>query len=224
MKTAFRTQVFTLFSGLAAALAAAGTQAQPISPITILEGGYTEYCSMAARNPGNLSSILITGSRNPLGPVEICSLAIQEGGAANRAINYSNRGVVHFSAGNTDAALADFDAAVRLDERLVFAHINRGYIFLFREQWEQAIGAFDRAIALGIDPEQRRTPARAESATSDTAVVVPEMARVHYSRGIAHEELEHAREAYLDYLRASELAPDWEEPQRELERFEVIRQ
>lgn len=224
MKKAGRIQVMTLFSSMVATLAGASAQAQPISPITILEGGYTEYCSMAARNPGNLSSMLITGTRNPLSPVEICTLAIREGGAANRAVNHSNRGVLHFAAGDSDAALADFDEAVRLDDTLVLAHINRGYIFNLREQWEQAISAFDRAIELGIEPGEDLAAARGdveEPGEPRRSGAVPEMARVHYNRGIAHEELEHAREAYLDYLKAAELASEWEEPQRELERFEV---
>ncbi len=222
MKTVGRIQLLTLLSSMVVAMASASAQAQPISPITILEGGYTEYCSMAARNPDNLSNILITGSRNPLTPIGICTLAIREGGAANRAANHSNRGVLHFEAGDSDAALADFDEAVRLDDSLVLAHINRGYILNLREQWEQAISAFDRAIELGIESRPERDESE-ESGEQRAAGTVPEMARVYYNRGIAHEELEHAREAYLDYLKAAELAPDWDEPQRELERFEVVR-
>lgn len=221
MKIAGRIQVLTLLGSMVAAMASASAQAQPISPITILEGGYTEYCSMAARNPGKLSNILITGSRSPLTPIGICTLAIREGGAANRATNHSNRGVLHFEASDSDAALADFDEAVRLDDSLVVAHINRGYILNLREQWEQAISAFDRVIELGIESRPERDESE-ESGEQRVAGTVPEIARVYYNRGIAHEELEHAREAYLDYLKAAELAPEWDEPQRELERFEVV--
>lgn len=49
------------------------------------------------------------------------------------------------------------------------------------------------------------------------------MAQSYFGQGIAHEELGHQREAYFDYFRASELAPEWTDPKQELERFTVIR-
>jgi len=225
---AFRIRVLSLLSAMTALLAGATAQAQPSFPITIIDGGYSEYCAMAARNPEALSRILITGSRNPLSPLQLCTLAIQESGVdrVNRGANYNNRGVLHFAAGDHDAALADFTEAVRLDDSLVFAHINRGNIFNLREEWQQAINAFDRAIELGIQPREGRvgeTVASEMSPEASKARATRELARAHFHRGIAHENLEQLREAYVDYLRASELAPDWDEPQRELERFEVVR-
>lgn len=222
-----RTLLF--LSAAVTVLAGATAHAQPISPITIIDGGggYSEYCSMAAHNPERLSGVLITGSRLPMSPIRVCTLAIEAGGErVNRAANHNNRGVLHLEAGNLDAALADFEEAIRRDDRLVLAHINRGNVFIRREQWEQAISAFDRAIELGIDPEADHVvevTEAGESGEPDNARVVPEMARVHFNRGIAHEHLEQFREAYLDYRRASELAPDWDIPRQELERFDVVR-
>lgn len=229
MNTASRAQKWLLASTAAAALACATAQAQPVSPITIIDGGggYSEYCSMAAQNPGRLSEVVITGSRLPMSPIRVCTLAIESAGErANRAANYNNRGVLYFQAGNLDAALSDFEEAIARDDSLVFAHINRGNIFVRRQQWEQAIGAFDRAIELGIEPGTDAvvdvTGADAPEAPGE-AREIPEMARVHFNRGIAHEHLEHLREAYLDYRRASELAPEWGVPRQELERFDVVR-
>ena len=210
MTTTFSMRVLTLFSAMATVLGSATTHAQPVSPLTIIDGGYAEQCSMAARNPQAASGITITGSRVIISPIRLCTLAIQEGSEAdNRAASYNNRGVLHFEAANYDDALADFTEAVQLDDTLTFAHINRGNIFNLREQWAQAISAFDRAIELGIQGSEARE--------------VRELARAHFNRGIAHENLEQLREAYLDYLKASELAPEWEEPRLELERFEVVR-
>lgn len=227
MTTTFSIRVLTLFSAVATVLASATTHAQPVSPLTIIDGGYAEQCSMAARNPQGASGVIITGSRVIISPIQICTLAIQEGGEAeNRAASYNNRGVLHFEAANFDDALADFTEAVHLKDTLTFAHINRGNIFNLREQWAQAISAFDRAIELGIQPKPGRTGETIESPESRQASevrAVRELARAHFNRGIAHENLEQLREAYRDYLRASELAPDWEEPRRELERFEVVR-
>lgn len=224
MTTTFSMRVLTLFSAMATVLASATIHAQPASPLTIIDGGYAEQCSLAARNPQAASGITITGSRVIISPIRLCTLAIQEGGeAANRAASYNNRGVLHFEAANYDDALADFTEAVHLDDTLTFAHINRGNIFNLREQWAQAISAFNRAIELGIQPRPGRAGEKIESPDSSQARAVRELARAHFNRGIAHENLEQLREAYLDYLRASELAPEWEEPRRELERFEVVR-
>tara|TARA_R100001377_G_scaffold76605_1_gene53582 strand:- start:2330 stop:3004 length:675 start_codon:yes stop_codon:yes gene_type:complete len=224
MTTTFSMRVLTLFSAMATVLASATIDAQPASPLTIINGGYAQQCSLAARNPQAASGIMITGSRVIISPIRLCTLAIQEGGeAANRAASYNNRGVLHFEAANYDDALADFTEAVHLDDTLTFAHINRGNIFNLREQWAQAISAFDRAIELGIQPRPGRAGEKIESPESSQARAVRELARAHFNRGIAHENLEQLREAYLDYLRASQLAPEWEEPRRELERFEVVR-
>lgn len=224
MTATFSIRVLTLFSAMATVLASATIHAQPASPLTIINGGYAQQCSLAARNPQAASGIMITGSRVSISPIRLCTLAIQEGGeAANRAASYNNRGVLHFEAANYDDALADFTEAVHLDDTLTFAHINRGNIFNLREQWPQAISAFNRAIELGIQPRPGRAGEKIESPESSQARAVRELARAHFNRAIAHENLELLREAYLDYLRASQLAPEWEEPRRELERFEVIR-
>ncbi len=210
MTKMFSMRVLTLLCTMATVLGSATIHAQPAAPLTIIDGDYAEQCSMAARNPQAASGVMFTGSRVSISPIQICTLAIQQdGNSANRAASYNNRGVLHFAAANFDDAMADFTEAVHLQDTLTFAHINRGNIFNLREQWAQAISAFDRAIELGIQPSEARE--------------VRELARAHFNRGIAHENLEQLREAYLDYLRASELAPEWEEPVRELERFEVVR-
>lgn len=227
MTTTFSIRVLTLFSAMATVLASATIHAQPVSPLTIIDGSYAEQCSMAARNPQGASGVMITGSRVSISPIRLCTLAIQQGSeAVNRAASYNNRGVLHFEAANYDDALADFTEAVHLDDTLTFAHINRGNIFNLREQWPQAISAFNRAIELGIQSRPGHAGEKIESPESRQASqtrAVRELARAHFNRGIAHENLEQLREAYLDYLRASELAPEWEEPRRELERFEVVR-
>ena len=210
MTTTFSMRVLTLFCTMATVLTSTTIHAQPAAPLTIIDGDYAEQCSMAARNPQGASGVMFTGSRVIISPIRICRLAIQQDGkSTNRAASYNNRGVLHFAAANFDDAMADFTEAVHLQDTLTFAHINRGNIFNLREQWAQAISAFDRAIELGIQGSDVRE--------------VRELARAHFNRGIAHENLEQLREAYLDYLRASELAPEWEEPLRELERFEVVR-
>ena len=45
--------------------------------------------------------------------------------------------------------------------------------------------------------------------------------KAYYNRAIAHEQLGNVRGAYFDYLKASELAPEWEQPRMQLTRFTV---
>ena len=188
-------------AGAVALLTAGSVSAQ--QGVMFLDGGYVELCSAAARQleePGRLD---ITGSRLGLGPMEACDLAVRAPDATPelRAGSYNNRGVIKFSQGDIDGALADFDAAIAIRDDLGQAHVNRGYVFVAKQRWQDCIAAFDRGIALGAN----------------------ELEKAYFNRGIAHEELGHAREAYYDYLKASELKPEWEEPKRELTRFKVKR-
>ena len=43
-----------------------------------------------------------------------------------------------------------------------------------------------------------------------------------FSDPLSHDVLGNVREAYADYRRASELDPDWADPQTELQRFRVV--
>lgn len=112
---------------------------------------------------------------------------------------YVNRGIVYMNRRDFDRALADFDTAIRLEPALAEGHINRGAALLSRNDYAAAITAIDHGLEL--TPEQ---PARA-----------------YYNRGVAHEELGQIADAYRDYRRASELAPDWAPPRTELARFRV---
>lgn len=168
--------------------------------ITLGEGSYTQTCEQAARNIGKSQGIEITGSRLKVSPVEICTLAIREDSSIiNRASNHNNRGVLLFSEGQLAEALRDFEEAVRRQDQLAMAHVNRGYTLVALERWDEAVTAFDRGIELGAE----------------------EAAKAHFNRAIAHEELGHVREAYRDYMKAAELDPEWEEPRQELTRFSV---
>jgi tetratricopeptide (TPR) repeat protein len=112
---------------------------------------------------------------------------------------YVNRGIVYMNRRDYDRALADFDTAIRLEPTLAEGHINRGAALLSRNDYAAAIAAIDQGLELA--PE--------------------EPARAYYNRGVAHEELGQIAEAYRDYRRASELAPDWSAPRTELTRFRV---
>ena len=118
----------------------------------------------------------------------------------------------------------------------VATHVNRGILRLRRNQIDDAIADFDRAIAL--DPNQPESYLNKGTAllrmnnASDAiglfTVALEHDTRhpaiAHYGRAIANEEVGNVREAYNDYRRASELDPDWSEPRTELRRFRVVSQ
>ena len=113
--------------------------------------------------------------------------------------------------------------------------VNRGILFLLSRQFDRAIRDFDEAAA--IDPRQPEAflnRAIVAWQTGDSATAATKAGRAieldtrkpalaFYVRGIASEEQGRIREAYSDLQRASELAPSWSEPRRELARYEVRR-
>lgn len=171
--------------------------------IIFLDGGYPEICEAVAKAVDEPTRQAITGSRLDVDPIQICTLAIEgpDSTSEQRAGSYNNRSVLKFAGSDYSGALADLDAAMVLQPAMAQTHANRGYVLAALKRTQEAVAAFDQAIALGTE----------------------EQARVYFNRGLAHEELAHVREAYFDYKKAAELAPDWAEPQQELTRFSVRR-
>lgn len=186
-----------------AAIALVPTLAQAQAEVTFFDGGYAEMCSAAAHSVDQPGPFQITGSRLGVPPLDICNSAIQanEAGTSIQAGNYNNRGVLYFAQGMLEEALKDFDEAVRLDADLAQAHINRGYTLVAQQRWADSIAALTRGIELNG----------------------AELDKAYFNRGVAHEETGNTRQAYYDYLKASELNPLWEDPKKELSRFTVTR-
>jgi tetratricopeptide (TPR) repeat protein len=112
-----------------------------------------------------------------------------------------NRGILRAAAGRTDAALADFDAAVAHDPAFSAGYMNRGVTYLKAGRYNEARADFDHAIGLG---------------TGDLHVA-------YFNRGEAQEASGDLVAAYHDYRRAQELAPDFKPAGLELARFQVTK-
>ncbi len=116
----------------------------------------------------------------------------------------------------------------------VATHVNRGILKLRRNDLDDAIADFDRAISM--DPQQAeaylnkgiavlRQPGGKDEAVRlfDTAIErnTRRPAIAYYGRAVAHELSGRIRQAYFDYRQASAADPKWAEPKAELARFTV---
>jgi len=134
--------------------------------------------------------------------VHLCDIAL-EGlmKPADRGGALVNRGVIRMRRGELAAAHGDFDAAIPLIPESGEARFNRGAVFIGEHHYKEALADLDKAIELGV-----REPAKA-----------------YYYRGIAHDYLDDETAAYQDYKQAEALAPTWDLPKHELQRFTVTR-
>src|SRR5882757_11243247 len=66
----------------------------------------------------------------------------------NLAILHSNRGIAHGKAGDYDQAIADFDAALRINPNHLRAYVNRGNANFTRRDYDRAVADFGQAIRL----------------------------------------------------------------------------
>lgn len=136
--------------------------------------------------------------------LSVCSRALEGDTLSrrDRAATFVNRGIIHMQARDLESAVADYRAAIALDQTLAEAHVNLGIALLHRGGQDQAaIETLTRALEM--------KPAR------------PEVA--FYTRAVAHEMLGNVREAFEDYSAAAAAAPQWKEPAEQLKRFSIER-
>lgn len=117
----------------------------------------------------------------------------------NRVATHVNRGILYVHNGDFDQAIADYDAAIRLDPEEPEAYLNKGLAVLRLRDWARAAALLTQAIDLDT-----RVPAIA-----------------HLSRSYANELSGDIEAAYYDAVRAAELAPEWAAAADNLSRFSV---
>ena len=133
-----------------------------------------------------------------------CNLALEQEGldSADRAATLVNRGVLYMRNRDYNSAERDFTRALRTDEANPEAWLNMAISSLKQNENDTSIlPMIEKAIALNTK----------------------EQALAYYSRAILHERNGNVRQAYADYKRALELAPDWDDPAEDLKRYVVVR-
>ena len=138
---------------------------------------------------------------------ELCYNAAEMGGASTTSLNHCdaalkdrslfkkdriatliNRGILYNHLGDYTAAIADFEAALALNPKASAAYVNRGNSYFATRQFDLAID--DYSTSLQMSP---RNPYIA-----------------HYNRGLVNEVRQQEELAFADFVRVTELRPDWE--------------
>jgi tetratricopeptide (TPR) repeat protein len=133
-----------------------------------------------------------------------CNMALEFEGldSADRAATLVNRGVLYMRNRNYSVAERDFRRAMSTNDANPEAYLNMAISRLRQNENDTTVMPWiEKAIALN---------------TKDQALA-------YYSRAILHERNGNIRQAYRDYRKAHELAPDWDEPAKDLQRYKVVR-
>ena len=110
-----------------------------------------------------------------------------------------NRGVIYLSYQRYAMALQDFNDAIKTDPSIGEAYANRGACQIAERRFAEGKADIDHGLTLGTEEPQK----------------------AYYNRGLAEDYLGDEKAAYFDYLKASQLDPQWYAPKKELLRFTV---
>jgi len=178
--------------------------------VMIFGGTLAKSCFLAAKNVAD-------GLFVPPTAIEECTLAIagEPLQSHDLAGTYTNRGILYLGRAAYADARRDFDMAVKMMPDLAEAYINRG---------ATSVALGEAARERGSNTAAARSFKQAiEDLDRGLAFFPDQPEKAYFNRAIAHEGLHDLKNAFLDYTTASQLKPDWEEPQKQLVRFQVTR-
>ncbi len=116
----------------------------------------------------------------------------------DRTATLTNRGILKAKAGNIDAAMEDYSAALARDPNSASIYIARGSAELHAQRYDDARADFEHALSLN----------------PNNVVAV-------FDRGVANEASGNVVAAYHDYKKAQSLDPSFQPASVELARFKV---
>jgi tetratricopeptide (TPR) repeat protein len=197
--------------GATASSARAGASAVPVAGARLARRDFTAASPVvAAESDNGAASIVVTGSRvgkaaanaarrgdwnactvdDPDRRLDRCERQVnpKAKGDAGRAAARIADGLEKAWAGDMDAAIAAFDAAIAIRPEDAFAHLNRGLALRQRGEIEQAVAEYDAAIRYA-----------------------PQEARGYYHRSVALRAMGETKRAERDEERAVSLDSRYEE-------------
>ncbi|MFN7881677.1 MAG: tetratricopeptide repeat protein, partial [bacterium] len=145
-----------------------------------------------------------------------CTAVLNRGNretAGNRAVAFNNRGWAHQDRRNFDAAMRDYDEAIRLDPRDAHAFFNRGLVHQRRGNFDAALRDYDEAIRLnprfaaafidrGVVHFYRSNLDAALRDYDEAIRLNPRFAIAFNNRGLAHERRGNLGQAAADFREA----------------------
>jgi len=181
-----------LSAAAVAGLLAFGASAQ--ESVTVLGPTLLAECSNAAAQAQR------TGHAG-INDLETCGAAVDRAWTTARetALAFVDRGTLYLVRGENDKAISDFSQAIKADPALASAYNDRGVALSAQHRQAEAIADFSQALALKAD----------------------NAGQVAFNRAMAYEDTGDLKRAYLDYRKAAELNPGWDQPARQLARFNV---
>ena len=152
--------------------------------VTVFGSKEGEACYLAANSPFGTSGI---GD---------CDQALRSGALDRRetAGTHVNRGILYLRAQNFDAALKDFEEALRIVPNMPEAYVNRGNAYFMQGKYEAALADYDAAII------------------GETKQIYA----AYYNRGLVRERLGQKEKAIEDFKIANSMRPGWQEPRDKL--------
>jgi len=147
------------------------------------------YQSTKMGNPG-LSSAIRT-----------CTQALSDPLSRNDlAATHVNRGVLHMRAGRQADAIADYEAALKIDDSLSETYVNYGASLIYENRLDEALTTLNHALS--VLPEEK----------------FPE---AYFNRALAHDRKGDYTNAWRDLRAALALRPDWAPAVKAIARYDV---
>jgi len=173
-------------------MAGAGAMAQEAT--TVIGPSPYEECATAAAAAQRAGHVGATD-------IQTCDAAIGRSWSTigETANAFVNRGALHLVRGENDKAINDFTQAIKANPSLAAAYNDRGVALSATHHQADAIRDFTQALTLHAQNEDQ----------------------VLFNRALAYEDAGDLKHAYIDYRKAAELNPSWDQPARQLARFNV---